>query len=55
VGPFANGAGLVRFLKHADVAVYERERPRRQERRRGKNDLIDAASAVRRLIVGECG
>jgi transposase len=47
------GAGLVRFLRRTDVAVYECERPRRQERRRGKNDLIDAASAARKLIAGE--
>jgi transposase len=38
------GAGLVRFLERADVAVYECERPRRQERRRGKSDLIDGLS-----------
>jgi transposase len=52
-GTGSYGAGLVRFLKRTDVAVYECERPRRQERRRGKNDLLDAASAARRLIVGE--
>jgi transposase len=52
-GTGSYGAGLVRFLKRTDVAVYECERPRRQERRRGKNDFIDAASAARRLIVGE--
>src|ERR687897_866475 len=39
------GAGLVRFLELAGVAVWECERPRRQERRRGKSDLIDAAVA----------
>jgi hypothetical protein len=37
------GAGLVRFLELAGVAVWECERPRRRERRRGKSDLIDAA------------
>ncbi|MGH2715711.1 MAG: IS110 family transposase [Thermoleophilaceae bacterium] len=42
-GAGSYGAGLVRFLECADVAVYECERPRRQERRRGKSDLIDAA------------
>jgi hypothetical protein len=47
------GAGLVRFLEHAGVSVYECERPRRQERRRGKSDLIDAALAARRLLGGE--
>jgi hypothetical protein len=52
-GAGSYGAGLVRFLKRTDVAVYECERPRRQERRRGKNDLIDAASAARRLLTGD--
>src|SRR5215211_9138657 len=47
------GAGLVRFLGCAGVAVWECERPRRQERRRGKSDLIDAALAARRLLAGE--
>ena len=47
------GAGLVRFLELAGVAVWECERPRRQERRRGKSDLIDAALAGRRLLASE--
>jgi transposase len=46
------GAGLVRFLERAGVSVYECERPRREERRRGKSDLIDAALAARRLLGG---
>jgi transposase len=33
--------------------VFECERPRRGERRRGKNDVIDAALAARRLLSGE--
>jgi transposase len=52
-GTGSYGAGLVRFLERADVAVYECERPRRQERRRGKNDLMDAVLAARRLLAGE--
>src|SRR6266545_392064 len=47
------GAGLVRFLERAGVAVWECERPRRRERRRGKSDLIDAALAARRLLSGD--
>src|SRR6266516_931421 len=47
------GAGLVRFLERADVGVWECERPRRQERRRGKSDLIGAAWAARRLLSGD--
>jgi transposase len=49
-GTGSYGAGLVRFLEQAGVAVYECERPRRQERRRGKSDLIDAALAARRCV-----
>jgi hypothetical protein len=52
-GTGSYGAGLVRFLEGAGVSVYECERPRRQERRRGKSDLIDAALAARRLVGGE--
>src|SRR5215211_9208975 len=47
------GAGLVRCLELTGVAVWECERPRRRERRRGKSDLIDAALAARRLLAGE--
>ena len=35
-GTGSYGAGLVRFLERAGVSVYECERPRRQERRRGE-------------------
>jgi len=52
-GAGSYGAGLVRFLGRAGVAVWECERPRRQERPRGKSDLIDAALAARRLLAGE--
>ena len=38
-GTGSYGAGLVRFLESVRVGVYECERPRRQERRRGKSDL----------------
>src|SRR6266542_3354764 len=38
------GAGLTRFLQLAGVVVWECERPRRRDRRRGKSDLIDAAT-----------
>src|SRR3954471_8400308 len=52
-GTGSYGVGLVRFLERVGVSVYECERPRRQERRRGKSDLIDAALAARRLLSGE--
>jgi transposase len=44
------GAGLARFLSTTGHLVCECERPRRADRRRGKNDLIDAALAARRLL-----
>ena len=52
-GTGSYGAGLCRFLEAAGVKVFECGRPRRQERRRGKSDLIDAALAARRLLSGE--
>ena len=52
-GTGSYGAGLTRFLEREGVAVFECERPRRQERRRGKSDLIDAGLAARRLASGE--
>ena len=45
--------GLFASSSEPGSAVYECERPRRQERRRGKSDLIDAALAARRLLSGE--
>lgn len=47
------GAGLAGFLGDRGVAVFECERPRRGERRGGKNDLIDATLAARRVVAGE--
>jgi len=52
-GAGSYGAGLARFLQAAGCPVYECERPKRAERRRGKNDLIDALIAARRLLAGE--
>jgi transposase len=47
------GAGLARFLADHDEAVFECERPKRGERRGGKNDLVDATLAARRIVAGE--
>ena len=47
------GAGLARFLAQRGAAVYECERPHRRERRGGKNDLVDATLAARRVVSGE--
>jgi transposase len=52
-GAGSYGAGLARVLVAAGLAVYEVERPRRRERRRAKNDLLDAARAAARLLSGE--
>jgi transposase len=49
-GAGSYGAGLARFLVSAGATVYECERPRRSERRRGKSDLIDATLAAGRLL-----
>jgi transposase len=49
-GTGSYGAGLARFLVAAGAVVYECERPRRGERRRGKSDLIDATLAAGRLL-----
>jgi transposase len=46
------GAGLARFLEASGCLVCECERPRRGDRKRGKNDLIDAALAARCLLSG---
>lgn len=51
-GAGSYGAGLARFLVAAGADVYECERPRRVERRRGKSDLIDATLAAGRLLGG---
>lgn len=52
-GAGSYGAGLARFLVAADAAVFECERPRRADRRRGKSDLIDATLAAGRLLGGK--
>jgi transposase len=46
------GAGLARFLETSSCSVWECERPRRADRKRGKNDVIDATLAARRLLSG---
>ena len=47
------GAGLAGFLADHGEAVFECERPRRGARRGGKNDLIDATLAARRVVSGD--
>jgi transposase len=52
-GAGSYGAGLARVLVAAGLPVYEVERPSRRERRRGKNDLLDAGRAAARLLSGQ--
>ena len=52
-GAASYGAGLARFLTDRGARVFECERPTRRDRRRGKNDKLDAELAARRLLAGE--
>jgi transposase len=54
-GGSSYGAGLARFLLARQAPVFECERPRRRDRRRGKNDERDALLAARRLLAPEEG
>jgi len=53
-GTGSYGAGLSRFLRSADQAVIEINRPDRKARRlKGKSDLVDAEAAARAVLSGE--
>jgi transposase len=52
-GAGSYGAGLARLLRREGIPVFECERPSRRDRRRGKNDALDALLAARRLVAGE--
>jgi transposase len=52
-GAGSYGAGLCEHLQGAGYPVVEVERPRRQERRSGKSDRIDALAAARKVLGGE--
>jgi len=52
-GTGSYGAGLTAFLVAAGGEVFECERPRRRDCRKGKSDLIDATLAAKRLLTGE--
>jgi transposase len=49
-GTGSYGAGLCEYLLAAGITVVEVERPRRQERRRGKSDEIDALLAAKKVL-----
>jgi transposase len=53
-GTGSYGAGLARHLSAAGVAVVEVDRPNRKDRRKkGKSDILDAVSAARAALSGE--
>jgi transposase len=53
-GTSSYGAGLVRYLTSAGIAVEEVERPKRRHlRRNGKSDPLDAEAAARAVLAGE--
>src|SRR6202167_6141867 len=48
------GAGLLRFMQHAGIAVLEVTTPDKQDRRRrGKNDDLDAQNAAHAAFAGQ--
>ena len=47
------GAGLCEFLLAQGIEVVEVERPRREDRRRGKSDAIDALAAAKKVLAGD--
>lgn len=53
-GTCSYGAGLCAALRAAGHEVLEALRPRRERRRRGKSDPIDALAAARDLAAGRC-
>lgn len=52
-GTGSYGALWTEYLTGRGREVYEVERPRRRERRKGKSDSIDAAIAARKALTGE--
>ena len=52
-GAGSYGAGLCEHLLHAGRSVVEVERPRREDRRAGKSDRIDALAAAKKVLAGE--
>src|SRR5215211_1028715 len=53
-GTSSYGAGLLRYLRSAEIPVVEVERPKRRHlRRKGKSDPIDAEAAARAVLAGE--
>lgn len=53
-GTRSYGAGLVSALEERGFSVYEVVRPRREQRRRGKTDAMDALAACENVAAGRC-
>jgi transposase len=52
-GAGSYGAGLCEYLLAEGIAVVEVERPRREDRRRGKSDEIDALLAAKKVLAND--
>ncbi|MDQ6750072.1 MAG: IS110 family transposase [Actinomycetota bacterium] len=52
-GTGSYGAGLCEYLLAERIRVVEVERPRREDRRRGKSDEIDALLAAKKVLAAE--
>ena len=52
-GTGSYGAGLCELLLAEGIRVVEVERPRREDRRRGKSDEIDALLAAKKVLAGD--
>jgi transposase len=52
-GAGSYGAGLCEYLLAEGLTVVEVERPRRQDRRRGKSDEIDALMAAKKVLAND--
>ena len=51
--PAATVPACVSFCSPEGIAVVEVERPRRQERRRGRSDQIDALAAAKKVLANQ--
>jgi transposase len=52
-GAGSYGTGLCEFLLAQGIEVVEVERPRREDRRRGKSDEIDALAAAKKVLANQ--
>lgn len=52
-GAGSYGAGLCEYLLAEGITVVEVERPRREDRRRGKSDEIDALMAAKKVLAND--